>query len=181
MTPEIMPTPRSILKAIPLRRPMPVPRSRISHLTSTQTRAGSNTVKRDIEDKKSAQQNLQGIDRQSQEYALSGTDDAVASQGNVSFDPTQSTDPAHAKDMAGKDSSDHNPLDVSAANPEVSSAAREGGYSRKEKESVTYASPGSGKSKQQTVPENKAYAGSDSRRPDRPQDVRTGQITPGSR
>lgn len=176
-----MSTSRSILKVIPLRRPLPVPASRILSLSNSQTRAGSNTVKKDIEDKKSVQQNLQGIDRQSQEYALSGTDDAVASQGNVSFDPTQSTDPAHARDLSGKDSPDHNPLEMSAANPEVSSAAREGGPSRKDKESVTYASSGSGKSKQQTVPENKAYAGSDSRRADRPQDVRTGQMTPGSR
>jgi len=99
----------------------------------------------------------------------------------VSFDPSQSTDPAHAREMAGKDDPQHNPLEVSAANPEVSSAANEGGYSRKEKETVTYASHGGGKVKQGVVPENKAYAAQDKRRSDRPQDVRGASMTPGSR
>jgi len=166
---------------MPLRRSIPVPVLQKPSLSTPQTRKASNTVAEDIQDKKAAQQNLAGIDRQSQEYALSGTDDAVAGQTAVSFDPSQPTDPAHAREMSADSSPGYNPLAVSAANPEVSSAAREGGYSRKEKETVTYASSGSGKSKKQAVPENKAHAGADSRRPDRPQDVRTGSVMSGSR
>ncbi|KAK5079621.1 hypothetical protein LTR70_006496 [Exophiala xenobiotica] len=190
-----MSTSRSILKLLPLRRPTP----RSHNLIHTplplrsphQTRPTSNTAaqdtheraatNRDVANKKSAQQNLAGIDRQSDEYALSGTDDAVAQQHTVAFDPSQPTDPAHAKDMAGKGDPQHNPLEVSAANPEVSSAANEGGYSRKEKETVTYAGHGQGKAKQGVVPENKAYAAQDKRKSDRPQDVKVGTMAPGSR
>lgn len=170
-----------MLRIIPLRRPVPVPRLQESSSGTRHTRPASNVAGEDIRNKKAAQENNARVDRQSDEYALSGTDDAVAQQNTVSFDPSQPADPAHARQMAGKDSPDANPLEISAANPEVSSAAREGGYSRKEKDTVTYASSGSGKSKQQAVPENKAYAGTDSRRPDRPQDVRTGTMKPGSR
>ena len=171
---------RSILNLIPLRRPIPVSSLQKSSLSYKGTRQASSTVKDHTNDKKAAQQDRSYIDRQSDENALSGTDDAVAQQKN-SFDPSQPADPAHAKYMAGKDSPGANPLEVSAANPEVSSAVREDGVSRKEKDTVTYASSGSGKSKQRSVPESKAYAGSDSRKPDRPQDVRAGQIPPGSR
>ena len=169
-----------MLKLIPLRRPIVVSSFPKSSLSYKCTRQASSTVEEHTNDKKAAQQNLNHIDRQSDENALSGTDDAVAQQKN-SFDPSQPADPAHAKYMAGKDTSGPNPLEVSAANPEVSAAVREDGFSRKAKETVTYASSGSGKSKQHGVPKSKAYAGSDSRKPDKPQDVKAGQIPPGSR
>ena len=188
-----MAPPRSIFKTLPLRLRLPaqIPQLQKSYLSTTITKSAPNTAaedhqdkaasKTDIQNKRSAQQNLHGIDRQSYEYSLSGTDDAVAQENTVSFDPTQSTDPAHAKDMAGRNSPEGNPLEISAANPEVSSAVTEVRYRKKEKATVTYASQGDRKGKAGGVPENKATAGMDKRRSDRPQDVRAGSMAPGSR
>jgi len=44
-------------------------------------------------------------------------------QNATSFNPSQTTDPEHAKDMVGQDSLEYNLFEFNAANTEVSSMA----------------------------------------------------------
>lgn len=147
----------------------------------------STNIDRSIDSKKRAQDDYTYIDRQSDENAKSGTDDAVAGEQAVSFDNSQSTSPEHAIDMAGKPTNRYNPLEVSAANPDVSVAGTEAEYAPRGKEAFTYVGTTSAKSKKPVqIPENKSYAGYDKRRGQRPQDVAKSQnsrnvMRPGSR
>ncbi|KAJ9660519.1 hypothetical protein H2198_002455 [Neophaeococcomyces mojaviensis] len=79
-----------------------------------------------------AQKDREKIDRQSNEYAKSGTDDASAEQMDAAFDPNKSNDPDETRKEAGK-GNEVNPLDASPANPEISSGTSEvsGGADKK--------------------------------------------------
>lgn len=77
----------------------------------------------DAQKQKEAQLDRTKIDRQSNEYSKSGTDDASAEQENAAFDPNSSNDPKEAMKEAGKGSDQ--PLDMSPADPEVSSGTSE--------------------------------------------------------
>jgi len=65
-------------------------------------------------------QDKDSIDTEATEYTKSGTDDGAARQEEAAFDPSK-TDPQTEKDKAGEGNEQSgNPLEVSAANPEVS-------------------------------------------------------------
>ena len=72
------------------------------------------------------------MDTQSNEYSKSGTDGATAGQDEAAFDPNSSNDPDEARKTAGE-GNEGNPLDVSPANPELSSGTSEvsGGADKK--------------------------------------------------
>lgn len=82
-----------------------------------------------------AQKDREKIDRQSNEYSKSGTEEATAAQDKAAFDPNSSNDPDEARKEAGK-GNDVNPLDASPANPELSSGTSEvsGGADKKKSE-----------------------------------------------
>jgi len=69
-----------------------------------------------------AQVDRNKIDRQSNEYAKSGTDDAASL--DKAFDPNSSNDPEEARKEFGS-GTEGNPLDASPANPELSSGTSE--------------------------------------------------------
>jgi hypothetical protein len=89
-------------------------------------RANSDSrLSQNFDSRKKAQTDTQHLDRQSTEYTASGTDSSVADRGDVSFDPAKSLDPQQARELAGKGTAAANPLEVSPANPAVSSTSRE--------------------------------------------------------
>lgn len=79
-----------------------------------------------------AQKDREKIDRQSNEYSKSGTEEETAAQDKAAFDPNSSNDPEEAMKEAGK-GNDVNPLDASPANPGLSSGTSEvsGGADKK--------------------------------------------------
>ncbi|KAK5083894.1 hypothetical protein LTR05_006401 [Lithohypha guttulata] len=82
-----------------------------------------------------AQLDREKIDRQSDEYSKSGTEEETAAQDHAAFDPNSSNDPEEAMKEAGK-GNDVNPLDASPANPGLSSGTSEvsGGADKKKSE-----------------------------------------------
>ena len=74
---------------------------------------------------RSAQEDRDQINTESNEYAKSGTDDVAAGQEEAAFDPNIS-DPQEAKKKAGE-GNEVNPLDASPANPELSRPTEESG------------------------------------------------------
>lgn len=143
--------------------------------------SSSKDIDQEVDEKKSAQGESKKIDRQSDEYSLSATDDAVAGQSDVSFDASKTLSPEEAKDMAGRT------LEMSPANREASVAATEVEY-----RAVTRAPPtttkGNSKIKTKNTdigeePESRAFAGTDKRKPQSPQDVAAakGRVQPGAR
>ncbi|KAJ9661507.1 hypothetical protein H2198_001887 [Neophaeococcomyces mojaviensis] len=141
--------------------------------TSTQRRLASN-LNSDFRSKKQAQepQNTGHIDRQSYEYTQTSTDDAIASNTHISYDLAEDNTAQGAKDRAGQTSADHNPLEVSAANPEVSSGIKEEDSVARRvgpKETTSYHGRSAAKSempKEKDLSGNRAFAGSDTRRKD---------------
>ena len=75
----------------------------------------------DTKAQKDAQLDRTKMDRQANEYSKSGTDDAAAGDANVAFDPNSSNDPKEAMKESGRSGE----LDVSPADPEVSSGTSE--------------------------------------------------------
>jgi len=146
-------------------------------------------------EKRTAQQDRHSIDRQSDETSKSGTDDAVAAQSTLSFDPQQSThlDPEQSRKKSGQENAWGNPLDASPANREFSEGTVEvqsggtrgkgGGGFGGEKEEVTYKqrtyrSESTMKKKAEAGFEKKAFAGSSKTVEDK---ERPPMIRPGSR
>lgn len=70
-------------------------------------------------------QDRKSIDTEGTENTKSGTDDGAAKQEEAAFDP-KTTSPGKEKKIAGEGNEESgNPLDVSAANPEVSKPTEE--------------------------------------------------------
>jgi len=136
---------------------------------------------RHIVDKKLAQQSRHNIDRQSDETSKSGTDDAVAAQSTLSFDPDRSGDPEQVRRETARSNS--NPLEASPANREMSTGTVEveGGTGTKTAE-VTVKEGSyrreSGTKKAEAGFEKKAFAGSSKVAKDK---ERPPMIRPGSR
>jgi len=140
-------------------------------ITSTQQRHASN-LNTNFHDKKQAQQpqNSDHIDRQSYEYTQSSTDDAIANNAAISYERTTDTTTEGAMKRADDAAGDgHNPLEVSAANPEVSSGNR--GEDRIPKiikpAEPSYQGQSTAKSevrKETDKSKNRTFAGSDTRR-----------------
>jgi len=72
---------------------------------------------------RAAQLDREKIDRDSNEYSKSGTDESSAANEEAAFDPNI-TDPQEAKKKAGEGNRG-NPLDTSPASPEISQGTRE--------------------------------------------------------
>jgi len=94
--------------------------------------SGSQSGTSNSNPQRDAQEDREKIDRQSNEYAKSGTDDASAGQEEAAFDPNSSNDPEDERKKAGE-GNDVSPLDASPANPEFSSGTSEvsGGAGKK--------------------------------------------------
>lgn len=130
------------------------------------------------------------IDRQSQEYGLSGTDDAVAQDDQVSFQ--RGSDPEASRVAAGRNN-DNNPLQVSPANPDASLAGTEYVNAveyRPEKGPTTTKSQGKAKTRVMRDADvneeervGRAFAGADKRKDQSPREVANkGRfVSPGSR
>ena len=75
----------------------------------------------DINSVRQAQEDATGIDRQSNEYSKTGSDDAVAGLENVSFEPSTKDSPEAANERVNRAGDmRNNPLEVSPANRKVS-------------------------------------------------------------
>lgn len=173
-----------------------IPRAYVSQNVSPSNIPSTSTATdQHISDKKDAQagnanDDSSRIDRQSQEYGLSGTDDAVAQDDAVSFQ--HGSDPEQSRRTAGRNN-DNNPLQVSPANPDASLAGTEyvdAVEFRPEKDPVTTRSQGKAKTRtmrdgdvneEQRV--GRSYAGADKRKDQSPQEVAKtrGTFAPGSR
>lgn len=141
--------------------------SRNPRRDKTQIRLVSNSIDRDCDDSRLAQDDRSKIDRQSTEYSKSGTDDAVANQ-ETSFDPRRARNPEEARDEIDRKGTRYKPLNVSPANPSVSSDA-EGQYRVKRKDgdkrtTTTYHGNPSMKIQSTGANQEKVYAGSDTRK-----------------
>ncbi|KAK5945904.1 hypothetical protein PMZ80_000043 [Knufia obscura] len=86
--------------------------------------AGSQSGTNNSNPQRDAQEDREQIDTQSNEYSKSGTDDSSGAQEEAAFDPNSSNDPDEARKKAGE-GQEGNPLDVSPANPELSSGTSE--------------------------------------------------------
>lgn len=163
-------------------------RGPLIHLTGLHKQANpsstvhaSSQTDRDFESKKLAQDDRNKIDGQTTEYSQSGTDNAVAAQ-NISFEPSQSKDPRDAISNAGGPSTLSNPLEVSPADPDLSTTTSEAQTAIDQKttmsQSRTYYGP-SGKSKTtvSTIEKKKVHKGFDRRKPGQSPTI----IKPGSR
>lgn len=136
-----------------------------------------------VREVRQAQEQRDKIDRQSNEYSKTGSDDAVA-QHDVSFDSSLSTDPQRAKEAVDGKHPTHQPLDVSPANPEVS-APSEGEHQPGVKDNASQEKtfPGDPSTKSKTSSKQKnVFAGSSSRHPQNREMPHSANIpTPGSR
>ncbi|KIX09759.1 uncharacterized protein Z518_00840 [Rhinocladiella mackenziei CBS 650.93] len=150
--------------------------SRLYATTSTNSEGTSGCY-----DKRLAQESRDRIDRQSDETAKSGTDDVVANQTTISFDPSQSLDPEQAREAAKNANIWSNPLDTSPANRKISegTAEIESGVRKKEtihdSERGTYRSETTAK-KGEAGFEKRAFAGSSKsvKQKERPPMIRPG-------
>lgn len=88
-------------------------------------RAYSEAVDKNFDSRKAAIADRHRLDSQTTENTGTGTDASVAERADVSFDPTKSLDPEHARQRAGQGESNINPLEVSSANKDVSETSRE--------------------------------------------------------
>lgn len=87
-------------------------------LSESQQERGSQS---DINSVRQAQEDSTGIDRQSNEYSKTGSDDAVADLENVSFESSAKDDPESANERVNRAGNmRNNPLEVSPANRKVS-------------------------------------------------------------
>jgi hypothetical protein len=77
----------------------------------------SSSAREDTKEQKDAQLDREKMNTESNEGSKSGTDASSASQMEAAYNPNI-TQPQSEKEEAGK-GSDHNPLDVSGANPEL--------------------------------------------------------------
>lgn len=144
----------------------------------------SSSVDSHVESKKLAHKDNLHIDRQSYEYTASGTDDAIGGEQQLSYDHTVSNDPEEAVKLAGNLGQKYNPLEVSAANPKVSTVGSQGEFTVERKETITYLGKSSRKQDPPAlVPKNRTYAGTDTRKPQSPRDIAEQRrtIVPGSR
>ena len=154
--------------------------------TSKDSSSNSSDPSSDSGSMRDAQLDRTKIDRQSNEYSKSGTDDNLAAQSRTSFDPTRSNDPADSRVTSGHDNSSNNPLDVSPANREISQGTEEEtGFVTKRPISTDETSSQHGSSKLKSkvkIPVgNAAYAGSDTRRKAGDEGPRTPKATAGAR
>ncbi|KAK5078403.1 hypothetical protein LTS08_002751 [Lithohypha guttulata] len=182
---------RLIRKSIPLRASQLLPRAPSSHSYASQARPNQSEADKHLEDKRSVQagnanNNATKIDRQSYEYSLTGTDDGVANDQQVSYE--KGSDPARSRELAGENSST-NPLEVSPANPDASLAGTEYVATtefRPTKAPTTIQSQGVSKTKTAQPADdrvNRTFAGGDKRKPGHPRDVAKDSrlVTPGTR
>lgn len=165
------------------------------NFSNSQVPSKSSRTDQHIADKKDAQAgNAESdptrIDRQSQEYGLSGTDDAVAQDDAVSFQ--HGADPEQSRRTSARNN-DNDPLQVSPANPDASLAGTEYVNAvefRPEKDPVTTKSQGKAKTRTMRDGEvdeqkrvSRAYAGADKRKNQSPQEVAKTHktVAPGTR
>lgn len=136
------------------------------------TPAGS--VFEEVENKRDAQLESKNIDRQSYEYSLSGTDDAVAGQTNIVFDGSKNVTPEEARELSGRASSKHKTLEFSPANSDISNTGIDVEYRAVTKNPpTTVERKASIKEKVQRPeePQSRGFAGADKRKPDSPSAV----------
>jgi hypothetical protein len=85
----------------------------------------SSSAREDPKEQKDAQLHREKMNTESNEGSKSGTDTSSASQKEAAYNPNI-TQPQSAREEAGK-GNDHNPLDVSGANPELGRPTEEEG------------------------------------------------------
>lgn len=140
-----------------------------------QSTTPAGNVFHEVEAKKDAQLDSKQVDRQSYEYSLSGTDDAVAGQTNIVFEGGKNMSPEEARELAGQASSEHKTLEFSPANQDISETGINAEY-----RAVTKSPPTTVKRqasvKEKVVnapdePKSRGFAGMDKRKPDSPSAV----------
>lgn len=109
---------------------LPIGHRTFLHDSSTKPNSSQSTSS---EEKSGAVEDRTTVDRRPDETSLSGGDDAVAFQVDVSYSSEHSNDPADVLDRSGRYNSLTNPLQASPANTSMSNSSTEaeGGAGKK--------------------------------------------------
>ena len=163
-----------------------LPKARAQTLIRSRTASTKSGVDGHFDDKKDVQLDREKMDRQSYENTGSGTDDAVAGEHELSYGQESPNTPEGARDEAGRinKNSTYNPLEVSAANPDVSfkgtehevrnrTAFRPDKKTGDAEKMVRGSGPGKVKTKEAPTG-NKTFAGSIKGKADSPSDIARG-------